>query len=720
GDVLAESKFSITDQWNEIDGPPLAFVGTVSNAGPDPAWGGGDPYVPQNINVHPAVGTRNVAVVILETTDIATLSAADAQSLRTRLQNEVFDGVTRGGVDESAAGYWNDVSNGQLTLLNAGVVGPIRLANGWGSYVSANRISATDGEGGGVDTFGPPAIAAIRAMNDANAQAGQPPVLDLLTVDSIILCVRSLPSVAASPTDAAFVGRYTWPASTLPGNYELDFEVGRTELVVPWPFGPVTVSIPITRRIQMFAMPDDWRARDAREFGETAAHELGHTLGLPDAYAVGTHSADAQARDVGGGSDGSSWSLMSFEGEFPLLSVSEKMHLGFVEPTHVRPLSFASLGPVDEQITLYASDLGAPPPGQFTAVEVRIRDGQNYYFEYRRETPTERSDQDLPDTRTVFATDVLSGDKEPKDRRMVLRLRDDADADRGEFQTGDDYEETDTSSPKYPNDFVMDVLQTTADSATIRIRYGDAKPDPQIRPWAQSTNWKSPDLQVTNARSQADNQFRDTPWEGHDNRVVATVRNPGMVNAVSVRVDFSVKDFTLGGGAETPLGYDVHDVPTGATVQFRSGPWVPPPLSALSPWIPFNPHYCVVARIAEYVDPANPAIREITLDNNEAQSNHTQMISVSSSPSSRESGTVKVDNPLDEPAMIRVQVCQTSPLARSYLDHAWVHLQPGETRDVRFRTESMLGDPSLATYQREFGEDFAYELPNSLRLTGIA
>jgi hypothetical protein len=131
------------------------------------------------------------------------------------------------------------------------------------------------------------------------------------------------------------------------------------------------------------------------------------------------------------------------------------------------------------------------------------------------------------------------------------------------------------------------------------------------------------------------------------------------------------------------------------------------------------PHYCVVARIAEYFDPGNPTTREITVDNNEAQSNHTQLISSSASPSTRETGVVKVVNPLTTDADCRVQVRQTSPYARTYLDHAWVRLGPGEERDVRFRTESIIGDPVVG---RLLGDQtsMVYRQPNSLRLTGIA
>ena len=144
---------------------------------------------------------------------------------------------------------------------------------------------------------------------------------------------------------------------------------------------------------------------------------------------------------------------------------------------------------------------------------MRIADGRNYYFEYRREQPTALKDQDVPADRTVVGVDCVSG-VEPADRRNILRIRDDSDLDKAEFQAGDDYEERDTSSAAYPNDFLMEVVATEAEFARIHITYGDAKPDPQIRPWAPSTNWKSPDLQVTNARNLADSALPRHPVGG--------------------------------------------------------------------------------------------------------------------------------------------------------------------------------------------------------------
>lgn len=725
GDVLASAPFDVTDVWGEVDGPPRSFIGSVGADGPEATWGGGDPYVPQNLSVTPVRSDRNVAVVIAQTTETPAqpaLTNAQQTALRTTWRNEVFAGVNRGGVMESVRNYWFAVNGSRFDMIDAGVVGPVTLANTWASY--ATSVNTTSGQTDGWEAFGRAAVADIRRQNETLAAAGQPPVVDLMTVDSIILVLRSLPAAGMNP------GRFVWPSATRPGGYQLSFEVGRSITTIPTPFGSITISLPIERTIQMFAMPDDWVARDARrEIGETAAHEYGHNLGLPDEYPRAAHPQWAKDRDLARRTTnaagqtvlatGDCWSLMSFEEEFPLPTVVEKMMLGWVDAAHVKLYNFQTIGPVNETVTLHASDLGTPPAGRFSAIEVRIGDGSNYYFEYRREQPTAFFDQDIPTDRTVVGVDVRSG-AEPSDRRNILRIQNDTDNDRGEFQLNDDYEERDTSNPSYPEDFRMEVLETAARFARVRITYGDSKPDPQIRPWAPSTNWKSPDLRVTNARNATNSAWRDIPWEGHDNRIVATVRNPGQISARSVRVEFFVKDFTLGSGAEQPLGFDVHDVPTGNTpVEFTSSvPWVPPPLSAI-PFVHIQPHYCVVARIVEYRDPTNPAIRETTPENNEAQSNHTQLISVSASPSSREMGVVKVTNPLDEPAVCRVVVRQASPYYRTYVEKSWVRLEPGGARDVLFMTESILGDPTTDPAVGERREA-VYKQPNSVRLTGVA
>ena len=66
-------------------------------------------------------------------------------------------------------------------------------------------------------------------------------------------------------------------------------------------------------------------------------------------------------------------------------------------------------------------------------------------------------------------------------------------------------------------------------------------------------------------------------------------------------------------------------------------------------------------------------------------------------------------------------VRQTSPLSRTYVEQAWVHLQPGEERDVHVhdRVDARRAG-ARSRGSTEHGRSYAYEVPNSLRLTGIA
>jgi hypothetical protein len=707
GGEVGAATFAVTDIWSGSDGPPRCVFGRVGADEPEGTWGGGDPGRPQNVDVRPQSGTRQVAVVIVETNDATVLSTADQAALRARLRREVFTGAG------SARQYFREASHNRFDIADAGVIGPIRLPNDWADYHPPFK-DILDNSFSGIDEFSHPAIAEIRGQNEQLARLGQPALLDLQVPDSIILVIRTLPPPPPLPPPfLTLPAAHQWPQASRPGGgWETDFQIA-TETVIT--ILGIPVGIPITRRIQVIAMPDDWTTwGGGRTFEDTVAHELGHNLGLPDEYADPTHTTDAQARDI------DNWTLMSNDSDLPHLSTPEKLMLGWTRPQWVQPLSFALLGPVDETVTLHAAELGAPPAGQFAAVEVRIGDGKNYYFEYRSEQTGDVGDQNLPIDRTVVGTEFLSGSKELTDRRFLLRIRDDGDADRGEFQAGDDYEEIDTTSPKYPNDFIFEVLSTADDSAQIRIRYADGKPDPQIRTMTAETDWKSPDTEVRNARSRADSQYRNIPWEGHVNTMHATVRNPGKLDAPGVQVNFAVKDLTFSGGREYSKGSDVHDVDSQAEVEFQAPEvWIPFPIEFTTRY-GFPQHYCTFARIAEYADPGDPAIVEVTPDNNEAQSNYTKLISTFASAASREGTPILLSNDRPYRARTHTIVRQTSPLARTYVEHAWVDLDSDEERQMIFYTEWVIGDETMQPFVDRFGEGFAFENPNLLRLTGVA
>jgi hypothetical protein len=100
------------------------------------------------------LGDRHVAVAIAETSDSTALSAADQGTLR--------------------AAWQDDVSDGRMVLVNAGVVGPIRLTGNWATY--ANDVNTGTGQTDGWEAFGRAVVADLRAQNEAAAAAGQPPV----------------------------------------------------------------------------------------------------------------------------------------------------------------------------------------------------------------------------------------------------------------------------------------------------------------------------------------------------------------------------------------------------------------------------------------------------------------------------------------------------------------------------------------------------------------
>jgi hypothetical protein len=79
---------------------------------------------------------------------------------------------------------------------------------------------------------------------------------------------------------------------------------------------------------------------------------------------------------------------------------------------------------------------------------------------------------------------------------------------------------------------------------------------------------------------------------------------------------------------------------------------------------------------------------EPDVDNNLAQSNYFKIESKPSSPATREVSFVEVHNPYPYAASALVEVAQDSNAYRTFVDHQWLHLQPGQTRLVRLEVES--------------------------------
>ncbi len=250
------------------------------------------------------------------------------------------------------------------------------------------------------------------------------------------------------------------------------------------------------------------------------------------------------------------------------------------------------------------------------------------------------------------------------------------DGDGSVLGIGDNFVETDRTDPNFPVDFRVDVIDIDGTKAEVRIRYGVIlKPDPSIRPgpalWGQ---WQSPDILVENALNLADPvHLFNMPWLGHENTVIARVTNSGDLDAQQVRVNFTTT-------------------------------WKPPKEGII-----------IVVRIPLYQTPTNPSIVEMTEMNNFAYSAFDRMVSSSESPASREISSITVSNPFDQRTEFVIMASQTNPLYRTFIEHRWLELDPGETKQVQVMFEYMYGelDPN-----HPLVEEYYY-VPNDVTLVGL-
>ncbi|MCP2032850.1 M6 family metalloprotease-like protein [Okibacterium sp. HSC-33S16] len=650
GSLVGEAKFEVVGTWtDEKTGPPLWFSGRPDAGLAGAAWGGG-PVGPQNVGISPQLGTRRIAILLVDTSsERYTTDASTLQGHRDRWMNELITGVTASGQTRSTRAFYQEVSYGGLDL-SAQVFGPVSLTDNWDTYFNAD---------------GTPKGSYFQAAITAGDG-----LIDYSQTDTVLCVSQSVLDDGGAVTNSA------WPYAS----------IGR--------WGPYTTSDG-NLNLGVASMPNDWGVIGNREIHETFAHELGHNLGLGDQYAPAV-----SGRNPGG------WEMMHDDDSFPHFSVAHRMMLGWIQPAWVRSFNFATAGaPLDQTVELHAIERGAPPAGRSSAVEVRIGDGLNYYFEYRNGEAPQIGDRSLPSDNRVLGTDVASPPfVAPFSRPAVLLLPADGDDDGTVLDNGDFYKELDASP--FPVEFRADVSGIDGTSADLRIRYGaNGRPDPSIRPWPASPSrpWQSPDIEVRNAKNAADSSWANVPWVGNPNTVVAKVKNGGTVLAPQVRVNFYVKDYTVGGAPEVFLGWDVRNVAAGATVEFTTN-WVPPT----------SGHYCVVVRIPLYIDPNVPTIVEMTELNNTAQSNYDRFNTATSSPSTREHTRVAVGNPYEKATRVWLIGQQSNPLYRTYVEHTWLLLEPGEVQQVAVMLEHTL-DPKRPDVIPEDARPFERQIEKYLR-----
>jgi hypothetical protein len=187
---------------------------------------------------------------------------------------------------------------------------------------------------------------------------------------------------------------------------------------------------------------------------------------------------------------------------------------------------------------------------------VRVGDGHNYYFEYRRGESGGIGDEQLIPNARVVGIDVTAASATRPDILMLDNL-----GDGPVLGVGQVYHEVDSTTPTYPVDFRLEVVSIAPDMARVRVRYEVVgKPDPTIRPWPRDAAhpWQSPDIEVSNAKSLADAQFANVPWNGRPNTVTAKVANHGTASAPGVVAKVYWKDYTVGGAPETFIDSAIH------------------------------------------------------------------------------------------------------------------------------------------------------------------
>ncbi|WP_062435248.1 hypothetical protein [Herbidospora daliensis] len=636
GGLVSSTAFAVTEDPPPHDGPPTAFTGANPMYPRSGAWGSVlNPMWPAGFTYGPSPvsGPRRVAIVYVGTRDSASAPATPA-TYRTAL--------------ETTRDYFREISHGALEIVPAGEA-TVRLPRRWNRY--HEPFGPADGRQAAThELIG-------EAMRRAQAD------LDLGGVDTCVF-------VVAPPGR----GRFSWPIAS-GGTYQL-------------PLGPLGWS---WKSLPWVVMPANWEAVGTRRAFQTLTHEIGHTIGLGDMYG-------ADPRDIGG------WDVMSDEARYSGLSLPHRVVLGWTDRAWLRRYDFTREHPVDEEVVLTAAGLtgGGPPPGERAGLEVEVADGWRYYFEYRSRQhpdgadpgPAQLADQNLPADRVVLGTDVVAGwYRPPVVRRPIRLLADDGDGEGAALPAGADYEESDGDAS-----FRVHVLAADDDRARVRVTYRPTPgvvprpdgPDPSIRPWPGGGDWRSPDVTISNATG------LPFPWAGHDNVIVATVRNRGAVDATGVKVGFWVKDFSVSAtGPETFLGWDRGDVPAGGERAFRMD-WRPPAARSGLWFLPLTfAHYCVVVRI-------EPVPGERSTADNEAQTNFTLVWTAAASPYDRQAVPVTVSNPYpDRPVRVNLHAEQTLDGFRTYLEHTWVRLAPGETRAVEVMVECVAREPAFADRVRE-------------------
>ncbi len=685
GADVAAAAFEVSERWTATDGPPRAFTGANLVHAFGNAWGaisnGTVPFT-YNPGLKPIGGVRRVALIIAELPGTVLPPGTQAA-----FEDALFNGVAGpDGVNRSAVGYFTEMSGGLFTFANAGTAN-VTLPGTFSDY--------TEKDG---DLW----MSKHNLIGDAMWRAQDQ--VDFLRVDTVAIVVAS-PN-GGVPLAVGGQGSFVWPHASS------DTFVLSAPVPVGW--GWYWKSFPY------LVMPAEWAAlskKTGQPVLDTLCHELGHTIGMKDLYTEPDPTINVGRLD-----------LMSDEGGLPALSMPHRVLLGWVDPSEFRTFNFINENPVNLQFTITASQLvgaAGAAPGEVAGLIIEVAEGRRYYFEYRSFQTGQFADRALPEDRRVIGIEARAGYyAAPVRGAPIALLHDDGDSESPFLEVGEDYEEVDESANA---SFQLQVVGTTDDNATVNVRYNPppatlAPPfpngiDPAIRPWPSAGGeWVSPDIRIENALTPLSTALfpgqPSMPWAGHENTVIATVKNGGSLEAIDVLVEFEVFDFTASGpGSSHRLGFDQANIKPGATHDFQvvwHAPYVYGVLFA-------DTHFCVLARIRPHQQKHPPGaavtmdIGELNIGNNEAQTNYFRVWSLLGSPYSRVRTPVLVTNPYtDRPVTATLHVEQPLDYFRTYVSPTSMRLSPGETRPVEVMSECLAGIPPY----NDIEEEKLYGTPN--------
>ena len=136
--LVAEAPFRLDALWKDEDlGPSKWFSGITKGYHAGSAWGGGPGGI-QNVSVVPALGTRRIAILLVDTsTQRYSTMPPPCRATTTRLMDEIINGVNDNGVMRSARQFYREVSYGNFDL-SAQVFGPVNLPGTFDDYFNAD------------------------------------------------------------------------------------------------------------------------------------------------------------------------------------------------------------------------------------------------------------------------------------------------------------------------------------------------------------------------------------------------------------------------------------------------------------------------------------------------------------------------------------------------------------------------------------------------------